>query len=160
DRVYPIDDMADDVVELLDALQLREPIVLGGLSMGGYVALSLALRYPARFRALVLMDTRASADTPDVAAHREAQARHVEETGRVGAVADAMLRRLFSPWTRARHAERIDRLHAGMVKAPPRAVVGALRGMAARPDRSGALGQIGVPTLVLVGEDDVITPPA
>src|SRR5262249_19118745 len=116
DGAYPVDDMADDVVELLDALQIREPMVLGGLSMGGYVALSLALGYPARFRALVLMDTRASADTPDAAANREAQARQVEETGSVAPVVDAMLPRLFSPLTRARHAERIDRLHAGMVK--------------------------------------------
>src|SRR5262249_41404790 len=58
------------------------------------------------------------------------------------------------------HPERIDQLHARMVKAHRRAVAGALRGMAARPDRSGELGKIAVPTLVLVGEDDAITPPA
>ncbi len=58
DGVYTMDEMADDVVELVDFLHIDEPIVLGGLSMGGYVALSLVARYPNRVRALVLMDTR------------------------------------------------------------------------------------------------------
>src|SRR5262245_47186431 len=63
--VYTMDEMADDVIELLDALHLDIPVVIGGLSMGGYVALSIAARYPERLRALMLMDTRAGADSPD-----------------------------------------------------------------------------------------------
>ena len=55
--------MAEDVIETLDALQVTEPVVLGGLSMGGYVALALVAQYPERFRALMLMDTKAEADT-------------------------------------------------------------------------------------------------
>ena len=88
DGVYTMDDMADDVIELLDALQIREPVVLGGLSMGGYVALSAALRYPDRFRALMLMDTRAAADTPEAARNRQALADQVEATGTIDAVVD------------------------------------------------------------------------
>src|SRR3954471_9509993 len=67
DGIYPIDDMADDVVEMLDALRISEPVVVGGLSMGGYVALSLAARYPKRLRGLMLMNTRAGADSPEAA---------------------------------------------------------------------------------------------
>ena len=72
--VYTMDEMADDVVELLDSLSISEPIVLGGLSMGGYVALSLVARYPDRVRGLMLFDTRAGADTPEAAQSREANA--------------------------------------------------------------------------------------
>src|SRR3954469_20533215 len=60
--IYPIDEMADDVVEMLDALRITEPVVVGGLSMGGYVALSMAVRYPKRLRGLMLFNTRAGAD--------------------------------------------------------------------------------------------------
>lgn len=158
--VYTIDAMADDVIELLDALQIRERVVIGGLSMGGYVALSLAVRHAGRFRGLVLMDTRAGADTPEAAANRETLAREVEATGAVAGVVDAMLPRLFSPLTRAQHPERIDAVHRSMLRTHPRAVVGALRGMAARPDRTKDLPGITLPTLVLVGEDDQITPPS
>src|SRR5438270_3134912 len=61
DGIYPVEDMADDVVELLDSLRITEPIVLGGLSMGGYVAMALAVRHPKRLRGLMLMDTKAGA---------------------------------------------------------------------------------------------------
>jgi len=157
--VYTMDDMADDVVELLDALQIREPVTLGGHSMGGYVALSAALRYPDRFRALILADTRASADTPEAAGNRETLAAQVEASGTSAAVVEAMLPKLFSPLTRQRRPETISAAHDRMVKTSPRAAAGALRGMAARPDRTAELGRLALPTLVLVGADDAITPP-
>lgn len=160
DGAYPIDDMADDVIDLLDALQLTEPLVVGGLSMGGYIALSLALRYPERLRGLILIDTKAGADTPEAAANRLNLARQVEETHSTAAVVDGMLPRIFSSVTREHRPEAIEMIHERMVKTHPRAVAGALRGMAARPDRTGDLPRIAVPTLVLVGEDDAVTPPA
>lgn len=159
DGVYTIDGMADDVMETLDALQIREPVVLGGLSLGGYVALSAALRYPDRFRALILMDTRAGADAPEAARGRLASADQVDATGKNDDVVEGMLARLFSPFTRQNRAHLIDFAHKLMVKTSARAVAGALRGMAARPDRTHDLARITMPTLVLVGADDVITPP-
>jgi len=157
--VYAIDAMADDVIETLDALQIREPVVLGGLSLGGYVALSAALRYPDRFRGLILMDTRAGADAPETARGRLSAADQVDATGKSEAVVEGMLGRLFSPFTRQNRAHLIDFAHGLMVKTPARAVAGTLRGMAARPDRTHDLARLRLPTLVLVGEDDVITPP-
>jgi 3-oxoadipate enol-lactonase len=158
--VYTMDAMADDVVELLETLEIAGPVVVGGLSMGGYVALSLAARYPTRVRALLLMDTRAGADTPEAAEGREATAKSVLAADSVAAVVDAMLPRLFCKMSLEQRPERVEPMTAVMAKTAPQGIAGALRGMAARPDRRGDLPKIAVPTLVLVGEDDVITPPA
>jgi pimeloyl-ACP methyl ester carboxylesterase len=154
---YTMDVMADDVIELLDALQITTPVVLGGLSMGGYVALSLVARYPRRVRALMLIDTRATADTPEAAKNREELARTVEATGSTRNVVDAMLPRFFSEETRSRRGELIPPVKEMMEKNTPRGVAGALQGMAQRPDRTALLATITIPTLVMVGAHDVIT---
>jgi 3-oxoadipate enol-lactonase len=158
--VYTMDVMANDVIELLDALQIDEPVILGGHSMGGYVALSAVERYPERFRGLMLIDTRAAADMPEAAKNRETLAAGVEARVETRGVVDAMLPRLFSPLTRERRPEVFANLHAVMTRTEPRAIVGALRGMAARPNRTGLLARITIPTLVLTGADDVISTPA
>jgi len=158
--VYTMDEMADDVIELLETLHITEPIVLGGLSMGGYVALSLVARHPRRVRALMLMDTRAGADTPDAAQGREATARAVLEADKATPVVNAMLPKLFSKLTLEKRPERVEPMRTVMEQTTPRGIAGALRGMAKRPDRRADLAGISVPTLVLVGEEDVITPPA
>jgi pimeloyl-ACP methyl ester carboxylesterase len=159
ESIYTMDEMADDVAELLDELNLPERVVLGGLSMGGYVALAAMAKYADRFRALLLIDTRAAADTPEAARNRETLARVVEVTGDVGHVVEGMVPRLFSPLTRERRPEVITPLVGSMTKASSVAVAAALRGMAARPDRTKDLPGIKVPTLVIVGADDVICPP-
>jgi 3-oxoadipate enol-lactonase len=157
--VYTIDEMADDVIETLASLHIAEPIILGGLSLGGYVALSLVLRYPEKVRALMLMDTQAGADSTEAAASREVTAQSVLEAGSAAPIVDTMISRLFSPVFREERPERVEPLRAVMAQTTPRGIAGSLRGMAKRPDRRGDLGKISVPTMVLVGEDDVITPP-
>jgi pimeloyl-ACP methyl ester carboxylesterase len=158
DGIYTMDEMADDVVELLETLEISGPVVVGGLSMGGYVALSLAARYPTRVRALILMDTRAAADTPEVAQGREATARAVIAADSAAPAVSALLPRLFSKTTFEQRPERVEPIKAAMEKTAPQGIAGALRGMAVRPDRRAELPKIVVPTLVLVGEDDAITP--
>jgi pimeloyl-ACP methyl ester carboxylesterase len=160
DGVYTMDAMADDVVELFETLEIAGPVVVGGLSMGGYVALSLVARYPTRVRALMLMDTRAGADTPEAAQGRDASAKAVLAADSATPVVDAMLPRLFCKLTLEQHPERVEPMRAIMQRISPQGIAGALRGMACRPDRRGDLPKIAVPTLVLVGEEDVITPPA
>jgi 3-oxoadipate enol-lactonase len=158
--VYTMDAMADDVVELLETLEIAGPVVVGGLSMGGYVALSLVSRYPTRVKGLILMDTRAGADTPEAAQGREATAKAVIAADSVMQVVDGMIPRLFCKMTSEQHPKRVESMKAVMEQTAPQGVVGALRGMASRPDRRADLPKIAVPTLIMVGEEDVITPPA
>ncbi|MBX6312857.1 MAG: alpha/beta fold hydrolase [Isosphaeraceae bacterium] len=156
--IYPVDDMADDVIELLDALKISEPVVVGGLSMGGYLALSIAVRYPKRLRGLMLLNTRAAADTPEAARVREDLARQVEATHSAEPVIATMLPRLFAPATRERRPEVIEWARAVMARTSPRGIAGTLRGLATRPDRTADLARITVPTLVLAGADDQLIP--
>jgi pimeloyl-ACP methyl ester carboxylesterase len=158
DGVYTVDLLADDVIDTLDALEITEPIVVGGLSMGGYVAMSLALRYPARFRGLMLMNTRSAADPPSTALVREELAQIVEQTGKPDAVVDSMLPKLFSPATYTKRPEIIGPVKDQMMRSNPRGLANILRGLAIRPDRTAELGRIGVPTLVLAGVDDQMIP--
>jgi pimeloyl-ACP methyl ester carboxylesterase len=157
---YEMDLLADDVLDLLDRLQVNEPVVLGGLSMGGYVALSLVLRHPERVRALLLIDTRAAADAPEAARLREQTARSVLQSGSPNLMIETMVPRLFGKVTLEKHPDRIGPMLAVMERTPAQGVAGALRGMAVRPDRRGELGSIAVPTLVMVGRDDVISTPS
>jgi pimeloyl-ACP methyl ester carboxylesterase len=157
---YTIDEMADDLVELLDTLGLDDRIVLGGLSMGGYVALSMVARYSERVRGLMLMDTRAAADSPEAAEKREELARAVLAAGHAGPAVEAMIPRLFARIALESRPERVAPIRELMERNTARGVVGALRAMASRPDRRADLASIRVPTLVMVGEEDVVTPPA
>ncbi len=158
DGIYPVDAMADDVIETLDALQLDGPLVVGGLSMGGYVALSIALRHPDRVRALMLMNTRSAADSPEAARAREEQAGQVEASGDVEPVVARMLPDLFARSTFEAHPELVARVHHQMARTPARAVAGTLRGLAIRPDRTVDLPRIAVPTLVIAGAEDRLIP--
>lgn len=156
--IYPMEDLANDVLELLDCLRINEPIILGGLSMGGYVSLAFAVRHPKKLRALMLMDTRAGADSPEAAKAREETARKIEGQGHVNDLVDSMLPKLFGKTTRETDPELTARTEKIMRRTNPRGAAGALLGMAARPDRTRDLARIALPTLVLVGEEDVITP--
>ena len=158
DGTFTMDQMADDVVELLNRLEVREPVVVGGLSMGGYVALSLVARHPERVRGLILIDTRAAADTPEAARVREETARTVLREKSNQSILETMVPRLFSKTTLEKHPHRVEPLLAAMHRTSPQGVAGALRGMAVRPDRRADLARIAVPSLIMVGEDDVISP--
>jgi len=158
ERVYTMDAMADDVIETLDDLGITEKVVLGGLAMGGYVALSAARRYPERFRALMLFDTKAAADSPEAARARETTADQVEATQLTDGVISSLIPRLFSPLTRQLRPELVEPMLAVMKATSPRTIAASLRGMATRPDRTRDLSYITMPTLVVVGGEDVITP--
>jgi pimeloyl-ACP methyl ester carboxylesterase len=107
-------------------------------------------------RALVLCDTRATADTPEAAASRRKMVEHVLRAG-TEYVAEAMLPKLFAPATFQNYPSAIEFERQKILRAAPEGVAAALWGMAQRPDVRGYLPQIALPTLVLVGQEDGIT---
>lgn len=148
---------ADDLAALLDHLQITQAIV-GGLSMGGYIALAFWRRHPERIRALVLADTRAEPDSVVARLGRDAAAARVQQTG-VAALAEEMLPKLLAPGSLA-NPKIVDAARALMAAQPVAGIVGALAGLRDREDSRPLLATITVPTLVVVGEADAITPPA
>jgi 3-oxoadipate enol-lactonase len=158
DEPATMEEMARDVATLLDALEIKRP-VLGGLSMGGYAALAFCRLFPRRVRALVLADTRPQADTEEAKRGREETARRALEEG-MTAIADAMLPKLFSHATYMKEPAKVERVREMILTTKPEGAAAALRGMALRRDQTEFLPNILQPTLVVVGSEDQITPPA
>jgi pimeloyl-ACP methyl ester carboxylesterase len=153
-----LDVSADAVVAALDRLAVPRAVVCG-VSMGGYVALSIARRHPARLAGLGLIDTKAQADAPEARANRERIALAV--LGEAGSRALApMLDGLLGPTSHADRPDVVAQVRAGLAAARPQGVAWSQRAMAARPDMTGLLAGIEVPVAVVVGEQDVLTPPA
>jgi 3-oxoadipate enol-lactonase len=153
-----IDGWADLVAGLVAELGLG-PVVVGGLSMGGYVAFSLLRRHPSLVAGLVLADTRAAADTPEVLQRRTDQQQKVAE-GKLDEVIEAMVGTLLSEQTPAERPEVVERARALMSFTPPDTFVAALEAMKHRADATEELAGIDVPVLVLVGEHDGPSPPS
>jgi len=150
--------VADDVAALLDARGIDQAVI-GGLSMGGYVAMALARRHPQRLTALVLADTKGSADAGPAKENRERIARAVLESGDAAILLDEVVPTLLGDTTEAQRPEVVERVRRMVAAAPPAAVAWAQRAMAGRPDSFEALGVVGVPTLVVVGAEDRLSPP-
>lgn len=136
---------------------LTGPTVVCGLSMGGYVALALAARFPQHLRGLVLCNTRAGADSEEARKGRYVTAERVAREG-MGFLADAMLPKMLSPGFVARSPAVAAEVRAMMARQPVGAVMAALHAMASRPDRTAMLGSIRVPTLVITGSADTLIP--
>jgi pimeloyl-ACP methyl ester carboxylesterase len=156
DSPFTIESFADDVHALLGAVGAL-PCVLVGLSMGGYVALAYVKKYPADLRGLVLIDTKAEADTAEA---KQGRAKMIDLVRKDGskAIADQMFPKMLAPDSAAR-PQLAKSLRSIMESCPPLTIEHALAAMRDRPDRSGELSSINVPTLVLVGDADAITPP-
>ncbi len=158
DGPFAFEDLVDDLLGVLEG-QGIDGAVLVGLSMGGYVALRFAEREPARVRALVLADTKSDADG-DAAKLKRAGGLRLLRAGGSKAFAESSLRTLLAFETIRSRPEIVAKTR-GMMEACPAAGIGAnLLAMAGRTDTTGSLGRIAVPTLVLVGEKDGLTPPS
>jgi len=153
-----IDGFADLVAGLMASRGVG-PAVVGGLSMGGYVALSLLRRHPETVAALVLADTRAGVDTPEVIERRNAQQQQASEEG-TDRLVESMVANLLSDETRAERPDVVERARALMHGCSAAGVIGALEAMKNRADAVPMLEMIDVPVLVVVGEHDGPSPPA
>ncbi|HET7288684.1 MAG TPA: alpha/beta hydrolase, partial [Pyrinomonadaceae bacterium] len=114
---------------------------------------------PLRVKALILADTRAQADSEEAKQTREQQAKKALDEGMAG-IADAMLPKLLTPETVSKRPEVVKRVRDMMLKTKPEGAAAALRGMAERDDQTDLLPKITVPSLILVGAEDAITPVA
>lgn len=154
---FTIEQLADDTHTLIGQLKL-DKIVLAGLSMGGYVALAYAKKYAQSLRGLIMLDTKAEADSPEGKANRDRMIAIVNEKGSKP-IADAMLGKLI-PEETARNRPHLARTLRDMMESTrPQTISHALAAMRDRPDQTDMLGDIAVPTLVGVGDQDAITPP-
>ncbi len=154
---YSMEQYADDLAHLLDVLRI-DKVVFVGCSMGGYVSFAFWRRHRDRVRALVLADTRAGADSEEAMSRRR-QLIELARTEGATAVANAQIPSLVGKTTREKQPDIYDSVHRTMAQAPAEGIVGAIGAMMLRPDSTATLATIDVPTLVIVGDEDVPTPP-
>lgn len=153
---YAVEVWADQVAALLDHLGIKR-VTLAGLSMGGYAALSFLRRHGQRLAALVLADTRASGDSPEAAQRRRDQIDQVRRTG-TAELTETMLGGLLGHHTHQYRPEVVATTRS-LMDSSPAGIVGALDAMIRRPDATADLAGIDVPTVIVVGDEDVLSPP-
>lgn len=156
---WTVDSMADALAHWLTALHVTEPVVLGGLSMGGYVALAFARGHSERLRGLILADTKAEADTAEGRAGRDKTIAFVREHS-AGDVVEQLMPKLLGDTTRAKNPDVVVEVRRIGTQQTQDGVAAALAALRDRPDATSGLAAIRVPTLVIVGAEDTLTPPA
>jgi len=150
-----LDAVAADVLELIGDRR----VVLGGCSMGGYVAMAVLRVAPHLVSGLVLVSTRASADTAAGRENRHAMAARIESDG-PGFVPDTVLPTLLGAVSLERRPSVVDTVRTMVSEQDGAAIGWAQRAMAARPDSSDVLSSTEVPTLIVRGDQDTLIPPA
>ncbi|WP_329376417.1 alpha/beta hydrolase [Streptomyces sp. NBC_01351] len=151
-------DLADDLAALLGRLDIEQAVV-GGVSMGGQIAMEMRLRHPGLVRALVLSDTTPVPETEDGRKHRRELAERLLAEG-MKPYAEEVIDKMLAPYNVTGMPEAAARVSAMMCATDPEGAAAALRGRAERPDYRPVLAAAAEPCLVLVGADDVYTPVA
>lgn len=156
--VSTMDDLAAAVLRAMDDAGI-ERAAIGGMSMGGYITFAMYRQAPQRFTAMILADTRATADSDQQREGRRKAIATVREKG-PSAIADDMVPKLLGETSRREQPALMQEVRAMIEGNPPGAIAGALEAMMGRPDSTPLLSTIPVPTLILCGDEDVLTPPA
>jgi 3-oxoadipate enol-lactonase len=152
-------DHASDVLALVEAAAGGTPAIIAGLSMGGYIAFECWRQRPALVRGLVLADTRADPDSDEARARRRTLQATAREDG-PGAIADAMVPGLLGSTTQTTNPHLATEVRAMIEASTADGIIDALEALRTRPDSRPTLPTIDCPTLVIVGEEDALTPPA
>lgn len=155
---YTMEQFADDLTGVLDHLSIQQA-VMAGLSMGGYILFAFYRKYANRVNALILSDTRAQPDTDEGRAGRFNMAQSAYTQGS-GAIADVMLSKLLCPASLHTRPELVQQVRGMITAMTLGGMAGDLMGMADRPDSVPLLSTIACPTLIIVGELDLATPPS
>ena len=151
-----LSDFAQDIVTLLDKLMVKQ-CVLCGLSLGGQIVLECYRQFPERIRGLVLADTFATLDTPEIKQNRYRTAERLLREG-MGAYSVEVLPKMMAPANIAASPDTANHVLDMMKSSSPEGAAAALIGRAERQDYTGLLGTIAVPTLIFVGSLDEFTP--
>lgn len=155
---FSMKSLASDMHELLVQIKAL-PCVVGGLSMGGYVALEMARCHPADLAGIMLVDTRAEGDSPVAKTGRKRTIELVRQEGSA-AVAEQMLQKVVSDQSRQLRPDVVGELRKIMEQCSPVTIEDASLAMCDREDSTELLPSISVPALVIVGEFDLPTPPS
>lgn len=153
---YLVEFFADDLIALMDHLGLKKTCVCG-LSMGGYTALRAFEREPSRFSGLILCDTKSSPDTNAAKINRSNQIKTIL-AGNKSQFADAQVKALFAPGSLENKTQEVEKIRKTIESTNDAALIGTLIALAARTDTSESLGSIAVPALIMVGDEDKVTP--
>lgn len=155
---YSMDMLADDCCALLDALGIQQPVIVGGLSMGGYVTFAFYRKYPERVAGLILAATRAGVDSPQGRANRLAAIERARDPAQgPSAVIEAMLPRMLAPQAYSR-PDLVEQVRAIMRSVSVEGIIGDQMGMLERADSTPLLAQIDRPVLIVHGADDQLIP--
>lgn len=151
-----IDLFTDDLIAFMDQLSI-EKAVLCGLSMGGYIALNAVNRFPDRFEALVLCDTQCIADTPEAKEKRYETIEDIKANGLTG-FTDAFVKKVFCKESLKTKKKLVSQLKSVIASNQPQAVIQGLTAIAERAETCSILSKITIPTLIICGSDDAVTP--
>jgi 3-oxoadipate enol-lactonase len=154
---YRMDLLAEDCHRLLFDLQVKSPVVVCGLSMGGYMTMAFFRKYPELFKGMILTSTRSGADSSEAKANRDAGVKNVREHG-VAFIVDNMLPKLVSPATYTSNKPLVNTIDDIMLETSVNGIVGALQGMRDRPDSTSLLSQVKCPALIIHGAYDQLIP--
>jgi pimeloyl-ACP methyl ester carboxylesterase len=155
---FTIELFAKDLISLMDVLKI-DKTMLCGLSMGGYISLNAVSNFPERFNALVLSDTQCTADTPEAREKRMKTIKSIRENG-VEKYADESIKNLFSPESFLARKDAIEDVRDMILKTSEQSLFGTLLALAMREETCSKLSEIKVPVLIMVGKEDILTPPA
>jgi 3-oxoadipate enol-lactonase len=155
---YTIEFFVDDLIGLMDHLAIHKAI-LCGLSMGGYIALRAFERHTDRILGLVLCDTKSEPDTNEAKIKRSAAIKNIQING-IKAFAADYVKNVFTPESLDRRQDAVKMIQSIIERTSPISIFGSLLALASRTDTTSSLATIQCPTLILVGEKDLLTPPS
>ena len=149
---------AEDLIKFMDALEIKAAVVCG-LSMGGYILLNAANRFPERFSALIFADTQCIADTQETKEGRAKTIAQIEKEG-TEKFTENFLKAAFHPHTISNETELVDNIKGVIKNNSPEVIIGGLQALASRDETCSSLSIISVPVLILCGKLDTVTPAA
>lgn len=156
DDEVSMDVFADDLIKLMDTLKIEKSIICG-LSMGGYIVLNAVSRFPERFEAIILCDTQSVSDTSEIKEKRNATIKQIESDGLFD-FADNFVSSVLSEKSLSSKKQLVNELKSTILSTPVKTITNTLLSLAERREMREHIKNISIPTLVLCGIEDAVTP--